>query len=74
MVTARPTLIGRLVALCADQAWIVLVLAILLGFGAASYAVAHFAMSTDTAALLSPKLPWRIREAAFNKAFPPNGS
>jgi hopanoid biosynthesis associated RND transporter like protein HpnN len=74
MVTARPTLIGRLVSFCADQAWIVLVLAILLGFGAASYAVGHFAMSTDTAALLSPKLPWRIREAAFNKAFPPNGS
>ena len=74
VVTARPSLIGRLVALCASQAWIVLVLAIALGAAAAMYAVGHFAMSTDTAALLSPKLPWRIREAAFNKAFPPNGS
>ena len=74
MVTARPSLIGRLVALCADQAWIVLVLAIALGIGAATYAVGHFAMSTDTSALLSPKLPWKIREAAFNQAFPPTGS
>ena len=70
----RPSLIGRLVALCASQAWIVLVLAIALGFGAASFVVGHFAMSTDTAALLSPKLPWRIREAAYNQAFPPSGA
>jgi hopanoid biosynthesis associated RND transporter like protein HpnN len=74
VVTARPSLIGRLVALCASQAWIVLVLAITLGVTAAMYAVGHFAMTTDTAALLSPKLPWRIREAAFNQAFPPTGS
>ncbi len=74
VVIARPTLIGRLVALCARQAWIVLVLAIALGVTAAMYAVGHFAMSTDTAALLSPKLPWRIREADFNRAFPPSGS
>ncbi len=73
-MTARPSLIGRLVALCADRAWIVLLLALALGIGAATYAVGHFAMSTDTNALLSPKLPWRIREAAFNKAFPPTGS
>src|ERR1700738_5614711 len=27
-------------------------------------------MTTDTYALLSPKLAWRIRETAFNVAFP----
>jgi hopanoid biosynthesis associated RND transporter like protein HpnN len=73
-LTTRPSLIARIVGLCADQAWIVLLLAIVLGIGCASYAVGHFAMTTDTASLLSPKLPWRIREAAFNKAFPPDGS
>jgi hypothetical protein len=31
-------------------------------------------MTTDTYALLSPKLPWRVRQAAFNVAFPPEGS
>jgi uncharacterized protein len=74
VVIARPSLIGRLVALCARHAWIVLVLAIALGVTTARYAVGHFAMSTDTAALLSPKLPWRIREADYNRAFPPSGS
>jgi uncharacterized protein len=73
-LTTRPSLIGRIVALCADQAWIVLVLAVMLGIGAGSYAVGHFAMTTDTNGLLSPKLPWRIREDAFNRAFPPTGS
>ncbi|HEX4198710.1 MAG TPA: MMPL family transporter [Caulobacteraceae bacterium] len=73
-MTSRPTLIGRLVALCADQAWIVLALVLALGVGAAMFAVGHFAMSTDTNALLSPKLPWKVREAAFNRAFPPAGS
>jgi hopanoid biosynthesis associated RND transporter like protein HpnN len=34
----------------------------------------HFAMTTDTYALLSPKLPWRVRQAEFNKAFPPESS
>jgi hopanoid biosynthesis associated RND transporter like protein HpnN len=73
-LTARPTPFGRLVALCADHAWIVLVLSIALGVSAAMFAVGHFAMSTDTNALLSPKLTWKIREAAYNKTFPPSGS
>jgi hopanoid biosynthesis associated RND transporter like protein HpnN len=34
----------------------------------------HFAMTTDTYSLLSPKLPWRVRQAAFNAAFPSEGS
>ncbi len=51
-----------------------LALGLLLGAVAAFYAVSHFAMSTDTAQLLSSKLPWRQREIAFDHAFPPNGS
>ncbi len=75
VVTPRRSLpISRLVALCADRAWVVLVLGLLLGAVAAFYAVSHFAMSTDTAQLLSSKLPWRQREIAFDQAFPPNGS
>jgi len=38
------------------------------------YVRGHFAMTTDTYALLSPQLPWRVRQAAFNAAFPPEGS
>jgi hopanoid biosynthesis associated RND transporter like protein HpnN len=67
-------LISRLVAFCADQAWVVLALGLAMGGLAAAYSVTHFAMSTDTAQLLSSKLAWRQREIAFDKAFPPNGS
>ena len=38
------------------------------------YVVRHFAMTTDTSTLLSPKLPWRVRQSAFDKAFPADDS
>jgi hopanoid biosynthesis associated RND transporter like protein HpnN len=41
---------------------------VLAGVGA-SFAVTHFSMSSDTEGLISPKLPWRQRETAFNKLF-----
>jgi hopanoid biosynthesis associated RND transporter like protein HpnN len=40
----------------------------------AEYARHHFAMTTETSALLSPKLPWRVRQAEFDAAFPPAAS
>ncbi len=73
-MSGRPSLIGRLVGLCADRAWLVVALSLALGSAAAVYAVGHFAMSTNTDELLSRGLPWRVREAALNKAFPPDGS
>jgi hopanoid biosynthesis associated RND transporter like protein HpnN len=73
-VSGRRSLIGRLVGLCADLAWVVVALGLVLGSAAATYAIGHFAMSTNTDELLSRNLPWRVREAAFNKAFPPDGS
>ncbi|HEX9139257.1 MAG TPA: MMPL family transporter [Steroidobacteraceae bacterium] len=72
-MSERQSLIARLVARIADRAWMVIAASVALGFAAAWYAVGHFAMSTNTAELLSPKLPWRIREAAFNALFRPDG-
>ena len=73
-MSARPSLIGRVVALCSDLAWLVVALGLMLGLAAAIYTVGHFAMSTNTDELLSRNLPWRVREATFNEAFPPDGS
>jgi hypothetical protein len=36
--------------------------------------MSHFAMTTDTNILLSPKLPWRVRQSAFDNAFPADGA
>ena len=53
-----------------ERAWSVVALAVILGAASTNYVVAHFAMTTDTYSLLSPKLAWRVRETAFNVAFP----
>jgi hopanoid biosynthesis associated RND transporter like protein HpnN len=68
-----PSLIARLVAACRDHAILVVVLALGLGGGAAFYAASHFALTTDTDALISPKLPWRQVEATYDKLFPQHG-
>jgi hopanoid biosynthesis associated RND transporter like protein HpnN len=48
----------------------VIVAAALLGAASAVYAARHFAISTDVSKLLSPDLPWRQRELAYQAAFP----
>jgi len=70
----KSPLIVRLVGLCVAHAWLVVTVVTLLCIAMTRYATGHFAMTTDTYALLSPKLPWRVRQAAFNAAFPPESS
>ncbi len=65
-----PALTARLVGFCRDRAALVTAAAIGLGIVAGGYAVTHFAMTTNTDALLSPKLAWRQGEAAYNHLFP----
>ena len=72
-MSSPPSLAARLVSLCADRAWIVVLLALALVTTATAYVLGHFAMSTNTYDLLSPKLPWRIRETEFNTLFPQAG-
>jgi uncharacterized protein len=70
----QSSLIARLVGLSASWAWIVVALAIILCGATAQYVMSHFAMTTDTSALLSSKLPWRLRQAAFDRTFPQDAS
>ena len=64
------SLIAHIVELCIRRAWVVILAAGLLGCGCAVYAARHFAISTDVRKLLSPDLPWRQRELAYQAAFP----
>jgi uncharacterized protein len=68
-VSVKPSPIVHLVGLCVARAWIVVAVVIILCVAMTHYVTGHFAMTTDTDALLSPKLPWRVRQAAFNAAF-----
>ncbi|MGY2735224.1 hopanoid transporter HpnN [Sphingomonas sp. UYP23] len=63
-------LLQQLVALGVRRPFAVLGLCLALVAGAAVYAAGHFAMTTDTAALISPKIAWRQNEKAVETAFP----
>ena len=73
-VSPQPSLIASLVRLAVARAWIVATVVVILCVVMIHFVSGHFAMTTDTYALLSPNLPWRVRQAEFNKAFPQEGS
>ena len=64
------SLIGRVVAAAARYPLIVLLLAVVLTGAALVYTARHFAMTANTAELISTKLKWRQLELAFEAAFP----
>jgi uncharacterized protein len=55
---------------CTGHPWIVIVIAILMTAGSIGYAARHFALNTDINKLISPDLPWRKAEIAFDRLFP----
>src|SRR6266849_1240721 len=56
---------------CTRFATQVIGIAVLIALVAGVYAVGHFAIDADVNKLISKELPWRQREAAFDKSFPP---
>ncbi len=64
---------GELTQWCGRHARAVVAAGTVLGIAALAFMITHFAMTSDTASLLSPKLAWRQREIAFDKAFPSLG-
>lgn len=63
-------MIGRATAICVRHAGLVCVLALLAVALAGTFTATHFRMSTDTTRMVSPELPWRKQQAAFQKKFP----
>jgi uncharacterized protein len=64
------SILVRTIDLCTRHPWTVIVAAAVLSAAATLYAVQNFAITTDVSKLLSPELPWRQRESAFETAFP----
>ncbi len=56
---------------CARHAWKILSIALFLGVISGVYAASRFAIDADVNKLISQDLPWRKREAEFDKFFPP---
>lgn len=67
MIASR---IVDLVALSARRPIAVLILSLVLVAAAIAFAVGNFAMTTDTGALISPKVEWRKNESKIETAFP----
>jgi hopanoid biosynthesis associated RND transporter like protein HpnN len=63
-------LISGLIALSCRRPWLVALAALALCALAMTYMAQNFAMTTDTAELISPKTAWRQQENAFYAAFP----
>ena len=69
-LTTRPRLVAGIVAASCNRAGIIILVAVLLGIFSIAYSTRHFAMTTDTAELISPDVPWRRNKATFDRAFP----
>ena len=69
-MSTETSLIGRFVAASARHPWAVFLLSLAIALAALLHTTRHFAMTTDTAELISTDLPWRQRELAFAAAFP----
>src|SRR5713226_3878503 len=63
--------IVTIVDFCTRYAAQIIGIAALFGLAAAVYAAGHFAIDADVNKLISKDLPWRQREVAFEKSFPP---
>jgi hopanoid biosynthesis associated RND transporter like protein HpnN len=64
------SILVRTVRACTARPWVVIPVWLLLAALAALYTAQNFAISTDINKLISPDLPWRQRELAFDKDFP----
>jgi uncharacterized protein len=64
--------IARLVEISMRTALAVVIICLVGGVLLGAYAVTHLSVDTDTNDLISPELPWRKREAEFDRAFPQN--
>ena len=62
--------LGRIVAAAARHPFLVLLVSLGLTAAALVYAAGHFAMTADTAELISTRHEWRQRELAYERAFP----
>jgi uncharacterized protein len=62
--------IVAIVRACCRFPWLTLLIASVATLGAIAYTYTHFAINTDTGALISSSLPWRQRELQLDAAFP----
>src|SRR5438105_4957680 len=68
------SIVERIVAFCARNAGLVVLLALIAGLVSAFYSATHFAMNSDPESLISSQTSWRKRNIAFDAEFPQLGN
>ena len=63
-------IVAAIVAFCCRNAGLVALTGIVLGIAGGYYAATHFAMNTNSESLISAQVPWRVRQAEFDREFP----
>jgi predicted RND superfamily exporter protein len=61
--------IAHVVAFCTRRVWPVIIIGAILAGGCGYYAARHFVINADVTKLISPDLPWRQREVAYQQVF-----
>jgi len=61
---------AAIIDFCVRRAWVVVLASMVVLAGSSVYVARHFAINTNVSHLLSPNLPWRKRELAYQAAFP----
>jgi hopanoid biosynthesis associated RND transporter like protein HpnN len=67
-------IVERIVAFCARNAALVVLLALFVGIISAVYSATHFGMNSDPESLISSQTSWRKRNIAFDAQFPQLGN
>ena len=67
---AAEAIIGRVIQLSQRSAWIVIVCSLSAAVLTGYYITSHIAINTDTAQMLSEKLPWRATYTDYKRDFP----
>ncbi len=62
--------VARLVRTSCERAALVIILVAILTLLSVAYTRQHFAINSDSLALISPDVPWRRNQTAFDRAFP----
>ncbi len=68
------TACNGIVDFCIRRAWLIVIASVLILAGSATYVGQHFGINSNISNLLSPDLPWRKRELAYQAAFPEQAS
>lgn len=64
------SIIERIVGLCARQAGLVAIVAVILGILCGEYTASHFSLNSDAESLISPHTSWRRMLATYDNDFP----